>query len=186
VSAIGTLIDKVTRDALSEPLRAAGYKKNGRTFRRSLDDGVQVINVQASVSNAGSSGRFTVNLGVYFATLADLGGIGRLTDNPSESDCHLRCRIGHLLPGRQDLWWEVGEHQDNSSVVGDVRRACTGKGLAWLDAHAKKGGTNGVVLTNTFARSAATPVSANIESMFEESEFLVRGPTSGARVTPVP
>ena len=50
----------------------------------------------------------------------------------------------------------------------------------------KSGATNGVVLTSMFSRTAATPVAANIEAMFQESEFLVKGPMSGASVTPAP
>jgi hypothetical protein len=135
MSATGMLIDGITRDALKEPLRQCGYKKDRRTFRRSLEHCVQIMNVQASSWNEGSSGRFTVNFGVYFWVLADLGGIGRLTDKPIEPDCLVRCRIGHLLPDKNDRWWEVKADEDHTSVVSEVRQACICEGQAWLDAH---------------------------------------------------
>lgn len=135
MSSAGLLIDSITRDALKEPLRQHGYKKDKRTFRRSLERCVQVVNVQASSWNEGSSGRFTVNLGVYFSVLADLGGIGRLTEKPLESDCLVRCRIGHLLPGGNDRWWEVKADEDHTKTVSEVQHACVGEGQAWLDAY---------------------------------------------------
>jgi len=134
--AIATLIDDVVRGALKAPLKALGYKKDRRTFRRHLDGCTQLVNVQASMWNEGASGRFTVNLGVYFRGLADLGGIGRLTDDPIESDCLVRCRIGHLLAGGEDRWWEVHSGVDQTALVSEVRQACIGEGQAWLDAHA--------------------------------------------------
>ncbi len=135
MSSAGLLIDSITRDALKEPLRQHGYKKDKRTFRRSLERCVQVVNVQASSWNEGSSGRFTVNLGVYFSVLADLGGIGRLTEKPLESDCLVRCRIGHLLPGGNDRWWEVKADEDHTRTVSEVQHACVGEEQAWLDAY---------------------------------------------------
>jgi RHS repeat-associated protein len=49
-----------------------------------------------------------------------------------------------------------------------------------------RGQTSGVILTGTFPQGAATPAQAAIEAMMGESEYLVRGPISGASVQRVP
>jgi type IV secretory pathway TrbF-like protein len=48
VSEIAKVIDRVARDALAAPLKAAAYQKAGRTWRRRVGDAIQVVNVQAS------------------------------------------------------------------------------------------------------------------------------------------
>lgn len=56
------LIDPVVSARLAKTLKAAGFKKAGRTFRRVSDDVVHVVNVQASGGNAGDYGQFTLKL----------------------------------------------------------------------------------------------------------------------------
>jgi hypothetical protein len=70
MSEIGKVIDRIAVDALVAPLKAAGYRRAGRTWRRRLKDAVQVVHVQASRSNVGADGRFTLTAGVYFPPLA--------------------------------------------------------------------------------------------------------------------
>ena len=53
MSEIGKVIDRIAIDALAAPLKAAGYRRAGRTWRRRLKDAVQVVHVQASRSNIG-------------------------------------------------------------------------------------------------------------------------------------
>jgi hypothetical protein len=103
VSEIGRVIDGVAADALADPLKAVGYRKDGRTWRRNLGDAVQVVQVQASRYNVGANGQFLLNAGVYFPALAARLGLFPPTDAPGEADCHLRTRP--MPPGRS--WWKV-------------------------------------------------------------------------------
>ena len=89
---IAKVIDRIAADALAAPLKAAGYKKSGRTWRRYLEDSVQVIQVQASRHNAGPDGKFWLNAGVYFPAMARRFPVFPVTETPAESDCHLRYR----------------------------------------------------------------------------------------------
>src|SRR6266498_5900662 len=102
MSEIGKVIDRVAVDALTAPLKAAGYRRTGRTWRRRLKDAVQVVHVQASRSNVGADGRFTLTAGVYFPALAARLALFPPLDDPAEHDCHVRTRP--LPPGRH--WWE--------------------------------------------------------------------------------
>jgi hypothetical protein len=103
MSEIGKVIDRVAVDALAAPLKAAGYRRTGRTWRRRLEDAVQVVHVQASRSNVGADGRFTLTAGVYFPALAARLALFPPLDDPAEHDCHVRTRP--LPQGRH--WWEV-------------------------------------------------------------------------------
>jgi hypothetical protein len=132
MSEIGEVIDRVAADALTAPLEAAGYRRHGRTWRRRLGDAVQVVHVQASRSNAGADGRFTLSAGVYFPALAVRLGLFPPTDAPGEADCHVRTRP--MPPGRN--WWKVraagvaAPDEDAGSILGAV--------FAWLDRRADR------------------------------------------------
>ena len=65
-------IDAVVAAGLAPALAAAGFRKQARTFRRATSDGavLHVVQVQGSKWNAGSTGEFTVELGLYVPRLA--------------------------------------------------------------------------------------------------------------------
>jgi Domain of unknown function (DUF4304) len=138
VSEIGRVIDRIAADALTDPLKAAGYQKVGRTWRRRVTDAVQVVNVQASRHNLGADGRFTLNAGVYFPALAARLGVVPPTAAPEESDCHVHTRP--MPPGRN--WWKVRApgatkpDEEGGRVLGAV--------FSWLDrwADRRASGTN--------------------------------------------
>lgn len=87
MSDVGKLVDLIAREALAEPLKAAGYRKDGRTWRRRTGESVLVVNVQASRWNDQSGGQFTLNVGVYFPALAEQLAIYPVADKPAECDC---------------------------------------------------------------------------------------------------
>ena len=131
-SEIGRLIDRVAADALAAPLKAAGYRRDGRTWRCRVGDSVQVLQVQASQSNVGADGRFLLNAGVYFPALAARLGLFPPTNAPLEMDCHVRIRP--MPPGRS--WWKVRaarvatSDQEAGRVLGAV--------FSWLDRWADR------------------------------------------------
>jgi hypothetical protein len=59
--------------------------------------------------NQGTTGRFTMNLGVYFPGVAQLSWLPMPANKnrPSTHDCLLETRIGALTPNHQDYWWEI-------------------------------------------------------------------------------
>ena len=132
MSEIGRVIDGVAADALGAPLKAAGYRRDGRTWRRRVGETVQVLQVQASQSNVGADGRFLLNAGVYFPALAARLELFPPTDAPLEMDCHVRARP--MPPGRQ--WWRVRAagvakpDQEAGGVLGAV--------FSWLDRRADR------------------------------------------------
>lgn len=130
----GKRIDAVLRDHLTPELRAAGFRKQGtRNYARPFPLGIQVVNVQASKWNAGSSGTFTVNLGVHLPAVAALDGVPDLPA-PAEWQCHLRARIGSLLPNPHDHWWELTAGSDDTATAADLQRAWRDCGPGWFAA----------------------------------------------------
>ena len=132
MSEIGRVIDRVAADALAAPLKAVGYRRDGRTWRRRRGDSVQVVQVQASQSNVGADGQFLLNAGVYFPALAARIGLFPPTDAPREMDCQVRTRP--MPPGRD--WWKVRAagvarpDQEAGRVLGAV--------FSWLDRWADR------------------------------------------------
>lgn len=143
MSEIGKVIDRVATDALAAPLKAAGYQKAGRTWRRRVGDAIQVVNVQASRWNAGADGRFYLNAGVYFPALAARLALFPPTDAPAESACHVGIRP--MPQGRR--WWaaaaslELGERDEAvrlfAEAIAQAPPAHADELLAW-------GRTNGL------------------------------------------
>lgn len=133
MSGIAGSIDAVITAALGEPMKSAGFRKSGRNFRRAIGDGQQILNVQASTFNASDSGRFTVNLGAYFPSVAELLDKPLGKSWPTEYQCHLRQRIGMLMPCRCDWWWELDSSSDCEVLAGELRDAAVQYALPWLD-----------------------------------------------------
>jgi hypothetical protein len=129
-----------TIDAVIEPLRPLmkqhGFAKSGRTWRRRRDACVHLVNVQANKWNSAAEGSFTVNLAVYFPVLAEIVGTFPVRQTPAEMDCQLRERIGFLMPGANDFWWEVRPGSPMLQIADEVVSAVKTLGLPWLEAHA--------------------------------------------------
>jgi hypothetical protein len=98
-----------------EPL---GFAKRGRTWRRTIGDVVQVINLQR-----GFGGQIHINLGVYYMSL----GIEKL---PSEHQCHVRARLERIAEPR---YFTAIRSLDNSCKPSDEALAALHKcGVSWL------------------------------------------------------
>jgi hypothetical protein len=135
MSEIAEKIDAVVKAAISPLLRQRSFKGKGRTFHRAAGDVIQVVNVQASADNLGSSGRFTLNLGLYFPQVEKLVDPERVQRRAKEYECTVRVRISKALGSTADLWWRI-EADTNLQALGDeVAQVLATAGLPWLDAN---------------------------------------------------
>jgi hypothetical protein len=133
-SETGKTIKAIIKEGLGEQLRLDGYHRQGNTWYQRGDGWIRVVNVQASQSNMGTKGKFTVNLGVYFDKVADV--LGHPNDKfPKEFECHLRIRIGLLLPEHRDKWWEFDENTDLAIIASELRQAWSKYGKVWLEKY---------------------------------------------------
>jgi hypothetical protein len=128
-------LDLVANHALGPALKAEGFRKKGCTWRHQADDAViQVVNVQGSMFGTRYEGRCALNLGIYFLPLADVLGIGRITDAPTEADCHLRRRAAMLRPDHHDTWFDfrAGDAASVEAAASGIRDLYSNFGAPWL------------------------------------------------------
>lgn len=135
MSESGRIVDTVTREALSKPLKADGYKKIGRTFHRASASVTRVVNVQASQGNAGDTGQFTINLGVSIPVVDNLVmKVVRERNMPvREHECTVRMRIGHLMPQHNDHWWKFDHATDLQALITEVQVSWLHCGKPWME-----------------------------------------------------
>ncbi len=136
-SPAATAIEEVIRRAVVPELKPLGFRRAGRTFRRTLRECIQVVNVQSSRWNDAREGQFTLNLGVYFpaahAEMRDLLRWSPGTAGPTEPECTVRRRIGRLLPSNLDKWWTVRPAEPSDRVVEEVRALLRDPALPWVE-----------------------------------------------------
>jgi hypothetical protein len=132
-NAAAAILEGVVKRALVPDLKQRGFRRSGSTFRRSLTDCIQVVNVQAGRRSL--EGKFTLNVGVFFpaahAEVRDLLRWDPGPGGPSEPECTVRRRVGELL-GVEDHWWSLSPGQPDR-VVDEVRSAVRDIVLPWLD-----------------------------------------------------
>ena len=119
------------------PLRRAGFRKEGRTFRRVRSACTEVVNVQVSQWSSRDALSFTINLGVFFPEVQrGLEGYLALRlgqGGPKEFDCQVRTRLGALMPEASDKWWKLRAPRGPSPRPGELGDALTTLGLPWLE-----------------------------------------------------
>src|SRR5581483_3480064 len=77
------LLTDVLAQAVTPPLRAAGFRKSGRNYHRRHGKTVQVVNIQVSRGSTWTEKEFYVNAGVAFDAICELVGVTVL-DRPKE------------------------------------------------------------------------------------------------------
>ena len=115
-------------------LKQAGFRKGGTHFSKVDQESLEIINVQSSQWNNTSSGKFTLNVGVHFGTVARmLHGTDPMPAIPKEHYCLIRRRVGMLLPGGKDHWWVVTTDTDAESVAAELSSAWRDYISPWLE-----------------------------------------------------
>lgn len=126
-SAMGNAEYKATvLGAISEVLRAAGFRKSGSVFRRPVGDVLHMASLQSSSSSTAGAVRLTVNLAVWVPALAH----GRAPDIWA---AHWRERLGFLMPDRGDRWWHIASGTEAVSASHEIGAAISKWALPELD-----------------------------------------------------
>lgn len=146
-SSQSTKVDEV-QAALHAWLKPKGFRKQGRTFNRTTDDGlVQVVNIQMGASDPPGTvyipglrenlyGWFTVNLGVYVPEVGRLlHGDNEAKRFVNEAHCCVRSRLGNLAPEQKDVWWR---NDAVAEVIPNVLARLERDGLPFLDRFASR------------------------------------------------
>lgn len=127
-------IKAIVDRGLAQQLKQAGFRKNSTHFSRTYGEALQIVNVQSSHWNTASSARFTLNIGVHFASVAVmLYGNDPMPAPPRETFCLLRTRVGMILPARADRWWVVTPDTNVETVAAELSSAWNDCILPWLE-----------------------------------------------------
>lgn len=105
---------KILEAALKPLMKQLGFKKNGPTWYRHTDIGIQVLNIQGSQWDKS----FYINLGVYFLAIGS-------EEKPKEHQCHVRQRLCQLSDDLQSC-------NDTLSFESDTAHEVRGKALCHL------------------------------------------------------
>lgn len=133
-------LDIVEKEVFAK-MKPLGFKKNGRTFNRRLDDGIiQVINFQSGQYPLTDNyevpglrenlyGKFVVNMGVCVESLFKFQFLTENKKYYKEYDCQIRARLGTLLTG-QDYWWKITD--DNTKITEEIILGLETIGSDWF------------------------------------------------------
>lgn len=92
---------------------AENFRRKKVTYTKRNDNFWLLVNWQISTDDLPGKVKFTINAGVHDLRLAKL-----LEEaSPDIWDCHLRQRVGFLLPEHQDKWWIVDSTLPISSTL---------------------------------------------------------------------
>jgi len=96
-----------------------------------------LVEIQKSRKSVKDKILFTVNLGIVCSELLKLEDPNREPGKCRVVDAHLRLRLGMLLPGRRDKWWEITECTPESSLEQEVCQAVVESGVPYLEQYLK-------------------------------------------------
>jgi hypothetical protein len=123
--------------AVAGALRSNVFKKKSRTWWRTTDDVIQVVNLQKSAYGE----RLYVNLGLYIRSLGS-------EQNPPEYRCHIRVRLERLVP--EPLYSSVASATSDTEPSDGLLEALLVHGVQWLERLASPAGRR------TFLREAVS------------------------------
>lgn len=109
-------------EACEPQLIKHGFSRRSTTYRIVEDGNCGIIEFQRSRKDSTQKLCFTVNIGVVY---------GRLLNHPESLtksriiDAHLRQRIGHLMPCRRDMWWDISQQTESEELAKEVCRTLT-------------------------------------------------------------
>ena len=109
--------DQVIQEA-AEKDSVLRFRRQGSTHRVIEQDCAGLIEFQKSTTNSADQIRFTINLAVVCRAL--LNPDQSSLEKARSPEAHLRLRIGMLLPGRPDKWWEIKDGVNVAELAGEV------------------------------------------------------------------
>jgi hypothetical protein len=120
---------RMIRERVAPRLRALGFKGSGQRFTLASDSHWALLGFQRSAWGDSHEGRFTLNLTVvskeaWEASRAEKPHRGTVpAANAFEGVPAWEERIGMLMPGRLDRWWELRAGEPTESVTAEVLSA---------------------------------------------------------------
>lgn len=125
-------------DELRATFKSHGFRAKGLTFNRQVADNFGIVQLQKSRNSTASVVEFTINLGVFSdrvqQTLSKFMWMPEVTGVPTEPACHLRQRVGFLLPEARDVWWSIRADGVVAELGATIRSVLERQAFPFLEA----------------------------------------------------
>jgi len=102
-------------------LTARGFLCRGKTARKIVNQNCGIIEFQESVSSINDAVKFTINVGIIYESLAEIGR--QDIWSAQLLDAHIRYRIGYLMPVRIDKWWVLDSDENIPEIERNIADA---------------------------------------------------------------
>lgn len=133
MSGVRKQVDQIISVHIAPFLKEHGFKKDGRNWCRQNPESYFAVNLQTS---SWDPTRFTLNLGVHLPQLSGFFSGGRSEiEKRKYHQCYFKERIGALMPGGQDHWWEIDYGKSLKRIGTEMVSALRDFGLPWMEAH---------------------------------------------------
>jgi len=114
--------------AVATTLKGHDFVKRAMLFTKAVGDNAAIIEFQRSRDRP----MFTIDVGVVCGKLLPSGPSGlRKADI---TDAHLSQRLGFLLPGGRDKWWELTLETDVDSLAKEIAELLVTKAIPYLES----------------------------------------------------
>lgn len=124
----------ISKGPCRELLVAHGFRRSAPHFWRNPEGVNHAIQFQASSWGSADGGSFTINLGVTTPALHETVLGQPFPANPGTACCWpFGMRIGALLPGGRDRWWEISSAADAEPVGRELVAALRDFALPFFD-----------------------------------------------------
>jgi hypothetical protein len=119
--------------AVGSELKTLGFAQRGSLFRVTAEHNCGLIEFQKSVKSSKQALLFTINLAVVCGDLLE-SGLSE-AEGAQIVDAHVRQRIGTLLPGRPDKWWEITESTNRAALIQEVSEIVVGRAVPFVESY---------------------------------------------------
>jgi hypothetical protein len=136
------LLQKAIKGALDPAIARMGFEGKKRTYRRTRNGLLDIVDVQLWKYNDANRARFTIELGICVpvalemaAALQSFAYFRSSVVNPGITECAERERIGILMPEPRDRWWTVSSGTIPSDVANEAIINLEKFGIPWLERY---------------------------------------------------
>jgi hypothetical protein len=107
-----------------------GFRRRGSILRVVSQGNAGLIDFQKSTMSSAERILFTINLAVVCGALLEPDR--NSVEKARSPDAHVRQRIGFLMPGCPDKWWELAERTDASGLAAEVSELVVAEGAPFV------------------------------------------------------
>ena len=105
-------------DETAKKICGLGFRRRGSLLRAVSQGNAGLVEFQKSTKSSADHILFTVNLAVVCGALLEPEQSS--LEKVRSPEAHLRQRVGMLMPGRPDKWWEIRNGVDVGALADEV------------------------------------------------------------------